>query len=37
MAVEVGHKINFTNEGDQKPGLEPGNVISVIDEKERGF
>ncbi|GIY93852.1 dnaJ-like protein subfamily A member 1 [Caerostris extrusa] len=37
MAMEVGHKITFTSEGDQKPGLEPGNVISVIDEKKLDF
>lgn len=29
-----GQKITFTGEGDQEPGLEPGDVIVVIDEKE---
>ncbi|GIY15834.1 hypothetical protein CDAR_402341 [Caerostris darwini] len=37
MAMEVGYKITLTSESDQKPGLEPGNVISVIDEKKRDF
>ena len=29
-----GQKIVFTAEGDQKPGIEPGDVIFVIDEQE---
>jgi len=29
-----GQKISFTGEGDQEPGLEPGDIIIVLDEKE---
>merc|ERR1719384_1829281 len=29
-----GQKITFTSEGDQEPGLEPGDIIIVLDEKE---
>lgn len=29
-----GQKIVFNGEGDQEPGLEPGNIIVVLDEKE---
>lgn len=32
--MEDGQKITFNGEGDQDPGLEPGDVIVVIDEKE---
>ncbi|GIY20986.1 dnaJ homolog subfamily A member 1 [Caerostris darwini] len=35
--MEDGHKITFTGEGDQEPGLEPGDIIIVLDEKEHGF
>ena len=28
-----GQKITFTSEGDQEPGLEPGDIIIVLDEK----
>lgn len=31
--MEDGHKITFTEEGDQEPGLEPGDIIIVLDEK----
>merc|ERR1719249_640001 len=27
-------KITFTGEGDQEPGMEPGDIIIVLDEKE---
>ncbi|XP_068459033.1 dnaJ homolog subfamily A member 4 [Clinocottus analis] len=29
-----GQKITFTGEGDQEPGLEPGDVIIVLDQEE---
>ena len=29
-----GQKVVFTAEGDQSPGIEPGDVIFVIDEQE---
>lgn len=27
-------KITFSGEGDQDPGVEPGDMIIVLDEKE---
>jgi DnaJ family protein A protein 1 len=32
--MEDGKKITFSGEGDQEPGLEPGDIIIVLDEKE---
>ncbi|KAL3241438.1 hypothetical protein MRX96_002555 [Rhipicephalus microplus] len=32
--MEDGQKITFSGEGDQEPGLEPGDIIVVLDEKE---
>ncbi|XP_003747303.1 dnaJ homolog subfamily A member 1 [Galendromus occidentalis] len=32
--MEQGQKIPFVGEGDQEPGMEPGDVIFVVDEKE---
>ena len=29
-----GQKITFSNEGDQEPGIEPGDIIIILDEKE---
>lgn len=31
--MEDGQKIIFNAEGDQEPGLEPGNVVIILDEK----
>jgi len=31
--MEDSQKITFTEEGDQEPGLEPGDIIIVLDEK----
>jgi len=32
--MEDGKKITFNGEGDQEPGLEPGDIVVVLDEKE---
>lgn len=32
--MEDGQKITFSGEGDQEPGLEAGDIIIVLDEKE---
>jgi DnaJ family protein A protein 1 len=32
--MEDGQKITFYGEGDQSPGLEPGDIIIVLEEKE---
>lgn len=32
--MKDGQKITFNGEGDQEPGLEPGDVIIVLDQKE---
>ncbi|XP_013776149.1 dnaJ homolog subfamily A member 1-like [Limulus polyphemus] len=32
--MKDGQKITFSGEGDQVPGLEPGDIIIVLDEKE---
>jgi DnaJ family protein A protein 1 len=29
-----GQKIMFNGEGNQEPGLEPGDIIVVLEEKE---
>jgi DnaJ family protein A protein 1 len=29
-----GDRIVFSGEGDQEPGLQPGDIIIVLDEKE---
>lgn len=32
--MKDGQKISLHGEGDQEPGLEPGDVIIVLDQKE---
>jgi len=32
--MEDGQKITFSEEGDQEPGMEPGDIIIVLDEKQ---
>lgn len=32
--MKDGQRITFHGEGDQEPGLEPGDVIIVLDQKE---
>jgi DnaJ family protein A protein 1 len=34
--MEDGKKITFSGEGDQEPGLQPGDIVVVLDEKEHG-
>ncbi|CAL9697504.1 unnamed protein product [Knipowitschia caucasica] len=34
--MKDGQKITFNGEGDQEPGLEAGDVIIVLDQKEHG-
>ncbi|XP_078358272.1 dnaJ homolog subfamily A member 1-like [Oculina patagonica] len=31
--MKDGQKISFTSEGDQEPGIEPGDIIIILDEK----
>lgn len=35
--MEDGQKITFYGEGDQSPGLEPGDIIIVLEEKEHAL
>ena len=32
--MKDGQKITFHGEGDQEPGLEPGDIIIVLDQKD---
>lgn len=32
--MKDGQRITFHGEGDQEPGLEPGDVVIVLDQKE---
>lgn len=32
--MDDGKKITFSGEGDQEPGLQPGDIVVVLDEKE---
>lgn len=32
--MKDGQAITFNSEGDQEPGLEPGDVVIVLDQKE---
>lgn len=34
LGMEDGKKITFSGEGDQEPGLQPGDIIVVLDEKD---
>ena len=33
LGMKDGQKITFSGEGDQEPGLEPGDMIIVLEEK----
>lgn len=35
--MKDGQKIKFDEEGDQAPGIEPGDIIIVLDEKEHNL
>lgn len=35
--MEDGQKITFSGEGDQSPGLEPGDIIIILEEKEHSL
>ena len=33
QGMRDGQKITFHSEGDQEPGIEPGDIIIILDEK----
>ena len=33
QGMEDGQRITFSGEGDQEPGLEPGDIVIELDEK----
>lgn len=35
--MEDGQKISFHGEGDQSPGLEPGDILIILEEKEHSL
>ena len=35
--MEDGQKIHFYGEGDQSPGLEPGDIIIILEEKDHSI
>lgn len=35
--MKDGQKITFHGEGDQEPGLEPGDIIIVLDQKDHSL
>ncbi len=35
--MQDGQKITFAGEGDQSPGLEPGDIIIILEEKNHGL
>jgi len=37
LGMNEGQKVVFHGEGDQEPGLEPGDVIIVLDEKDHAI
>lgn len=37
LLIEEGQKVTFTGEGDQAPGIIPGDIVIVIEEKPHPF
>lgn len=37
IGMKDGQKITFHGEGDQEPGLEPGDIIIVLDQKDHSL
>jgi len=36
VGMKDGQQIRFSAEGDQEPGIEPGDIIVVLDEQKHG-